>query len=387
MKNNRLRNIISLCAILVIIPILTGYIIYKSVNASPSNTISPTTVAAQSPTPTIPVIPTVPPEDLVKYTGVVEHIFFHPLIAYPNRAFDNDYMTKGYNDYFVTVSEFNKIIESLYKKDYILIDINTMFKMKTVNGREVLKKKTLMLPKGKKPVVISVDDINYYPYMIENGNVFKLVQDKDGSIATYSKDDKGEVVISHDNEIVPLLDKFVEEHPDFSMNGAKGLLCLTGYEGILGYRTDNLDDPKIGDIINEVKPIVERLKQTGWVFGSHSYGHINVPVVSYSKVVQDTKKWQKEVESIVGPTAIYIYPYGARVYPDDSKYKYLQSMGFDMFCAVGSSSYIKYEKDSIMQDRMHIDGIGLHYQARLYTHMFSSKKILDPVRPPFPANM
>ena len=29
----------------------------------------------------------------------------------------------------------------------------------------------------------------------------------------------------------------MEEHPDFSPFGAKGCLSLTGYEGILGYRT------------------------------------------------------------------------------------------------------------------------------------------------------
>mgnify|MGYP000718429092 FL=1 len=34
--------------------------------------------------------------------------------------------------------------------------------------------------------------------------------------------------------MVPLIDRFVEEHPDFSYRGAKGIVALTGYNGILG---------------------------------------------------------------------------------------------------------------------------------------------------------
>ena len=37
--------------------------------------------------------------------------------------------------------------------------------------------------------------------------------------------------------MVPLIDAFVKKHPDFSYRGAKGTLALTGYNGVLGYRT------------------------------------------------------------------------------------------------------------------------------------------------------
>lgn len=39
---------------------------------------------------------------------------------------------------------------------------------------------------------------------------------------------------------MPILNKFVKEHPDFSLNGEKGVVALTGYEGVLGYRTNEL---------------------------------------------------------------------------------------------------------------------------------------------------
>ena len=50
-------------------------------------------------------------------------------------------------------------------------------------------------------------------------------------------EDDGSVSVG-DYDLVPLLDAFVEAHPDFSYHGRKGVLAMTGYEGVLGYRTD-----------------------------------------------------------------------------------------------------------------------------------------------------
>ena len=48
--------------------------------------------------------------------------------------------------------------------------------------------------------------------------------------------------------MVPLIDRFVEEHPDFSYRGAKGIVALTGYNGILGYRTDSSYETRPDDL-------------------------------------------------------------------------------------------------------------------------------------------
>ena len=65
--------------------------------------------------------PTVMPEggarDGVTYAawdGIVEHLFFHPVVAYPELAFDGDAQDIGIDDYMVTVGEFNKILQSVY---------------------------------------------------------------------------------------------------------------------------------------------------------------------------------------------------------------------------------------------------------------------------------
>ena len=75
--------------------------------------------------------PTVMPEggvrdgvNYVAYNGVVEHLFFHPVIAYPEQAFDGDHMSDGYDDWMVTVGEYNKILQSVYEKGFVLVDIS-----------------------------------------------------------------------------------------------------------------------------------------------------------------------------------------------------------------------------------------------------------------------
>ena len=71
----------------------------------------------------------------------------------------------------------------------------------------------------------------YYDYMRQNGFPYKLVI-KDGQIWSFGLDPKGTPVYSQELDAIPILDNFVKQHPDFSLNGAKGCLCLTGYEGI-----------------------------------------------------------------------------------------------------------------------------------------------------------
>lgn len=315
--------------------------------------------------------------ELVAYNGPVQHIFFHPLIAYPELTFDGDAQEKGFNDYFTTIDEFNKVIEALYEKDYILIDINMLVEEIDEEGVKTVKRSQLMLPEGKKPLIISIDDMNYYDYMRENGTIYKLILDDKGELATYSINPNGEEEIAYDNEIVPLLDKFVEEHPDFSFEGAKGVIALTGYEGILGYRTNELDSPKLEEEKKDAMAVVEKLKEMGWTFASHGYGHLDASKTSLSKLVADTNRWKAEVESLIGPTRVYIYPYGSRVLPGDPKFDSLVDAGFTILSAVGSQAYEKMAPNALMQDRRHIDGIGLIQQRERFLDLFDSHELID----------
>ena len=151
----------------------------------------------------------------VPYDGIVEHLFFHPIIAYPELAFDGDAQANGLDDFMVTVDEFNRILDNVYEKGYILVDIGDVWSETTgEDGQPKMVRNTLYLPEGKKPLVFSYDDTNYSPYMLENGLTYKLILGEDGKVWSWGLDPQGNEVVSRDLDAIPILDKFVrsEEH-------------------------------------------------------------------------------------------------------------------------------------------------------------------------------
>lgn len=392
----------------------------KTPTPTPSQSPTAGTPAPTAPTETDPSpSPAVDPEDAVRNywkpeqltqewgpNQVVEHLFFHPVIAYPEFAFTSSTISesqkKGLDDYMVTADEYKKILQSLYDNDYILVNMCDVWSEYTnENGEQRMQRNTLKLPEGKKPLVFSFDDVNYYDYMLAEGFMSKLILGEDGDVWAYGVNPlTSEEVITQDLDSTTILDKFVREHPDFSLNGAKGCYSLTGYQGILGYRTQNdidiaANDParpafdaKRQSEIDAVKPIIQRLKDTGWTFGSHTWGHIRLPVQSMESLQRDTLRWQEEVGTLVGPTNIIFYPFGGR--PDGDKdqgesygaqFKWLQSQGFRIFASVGINSYsqIKTTISAVICDRLHPDGTTLRggRSRGWYIQFYDSKDIID----------
>lgn len=349
-----------------------------------------------------PATPGFDPESVnwVVWDGVVEHLFFHPVVAYPELAFDGDNQANGIDDWMVTVGEYNKILQSVYDNGYVLVDISQVWEEATDEaGNPVMRRSELKVPEGKKPLILSYDDVNYYPYMLKDGFTHKLILGDDGAIWSQGLDPNGQEVISQDLDAVTILDKFVREHPDFSPYGYKGCLSLTGYCGILGYRTmTEKEDQSAAHEANRqkeieaVKPIIQALKDTGWTFGSHTWGHINLATKPLETVQADTRRWADEVGSLVGPTNILFYPHGARPDGDDVQqtgpvFQYLHDQGFRIFCSVGISSYssIKSGLDAVICDRLHPDGTTLRGSEKVlgwYAQFYDAKEIIDlDVRP------
>ena len=258
-------------------------------------------------------------------TKTIPHVFFHSLIVDTDRCFDGEPDEDGYNLYMTTVYEFNAMLEQMYERGYVLVGIHDIAKL-TVdeNGKEVYRQGDIYLPEGKIPVVMSQDDVNYYEYMVDSdgdrepdaggdGFASKLLL-KNGTVVCEYTTAEGETVYG-DYDLVPILERFVEEHPDFSYRGAKAIIALTGYEGVYGYRTHPEWKELLGDVayqkeVKDAKDLTAWLKENGWEIASHSYGHPGYGNISVEKLIADVQKWEDQVQPIVGDTDIFIYPYG-----------------------------------------------------------------------------
>jgi hypothetical protein len=252
------------------------------------------------------------------------------------------------------------------------------------NGQGV--KKELLLPKGKKPLIFSFDDVNYDTKKLGRGMVDKIILDNEGNLATFTQNAKNQV--SYDNECILILENFIKKHPDFSFNNAKGLLCLTGYDGILGYRTYKTSENRETEI-EKVKLVVQKLIQNGWEFASHSYGHYHMSSISEEGFLKDVARWKDEVESLVGKSAIYVYPYGEYEIANEQKQKTtkhlaLEKAGFELYLGVGQKYFFGYapfhiEKSDrvLFMDRYPIDGNNLRKNHKEYKKFFNSYEVYD----------
>ena len=147
----------------------------------------------------------------------VTHVFFHTLIVDTSKAFDGDSDEAGYNQMMTTVSEFNKIMQSMYDKGYVLVSPHDMA---VVNEDGTMSRGKIMLPPGKKAFVLSQDDVSYYHYMDGDGFASKMVLDENGDVKCEYIQDDGTVLVG-DYDMVPLLDGFVKANPAFSYHGRK----------------------------------------------------------------------------------------------------------------------------------------------------------------------
>ena len=352
------------------------------------------------------------PVDIDKVT----HVFYHSLVVDPELCFANqetDPQAVGNNQWMTTIEEFNKITQSMYDRGYVLVDLHDLVEETTdENGIVHFKKGTIMLPPDKKAFVLSIDDLSYYHSYDGYGYASKMVIDENGKPkCEYIKRD-GTTVVG-DFDVIPLMDKFLEEHPDASYKGAKGTIALTGYNGILGYRTD-ISYQTVPDDINQdkkkwlqehpdfdldteranAKAVADAIKADGWKFASHTWGHLKVGEASMERIQTDTQKWKENVEPLVGATDTIIFAHGQDLAewvtgytPDNAKFNYLKEQGFNYFCNVDSKQYsVQIEDNYFRQGRRNLDGYRIYFNTTgemdSVSDLFNASDVIDPKRPP-----
>ena len=347
---------------------------------------------------------------LVSYDKMsqITHVFFHTLVVDENRAFDGDYRTKGYNLYMTTVNEFIQMMESMYERGYVLVSPYDVAYEVTDESGTHFTYGDIRLPEGKIPFVMSQDDVNYYGYMIgdedpelerpsvanANGDGFahKIIIGDDGYPTCEYYDASGNLLVGS-YDLVPILEDFIQEHPDFSYHGARAVLGMTGYEGVFGYRTkpghkDFLGEEAYQKEVEQAKEVAQCLRDHGWILASHSYGHPSMGNIAPEKVAADTQKWESTVESIIGSCDIILYPNGSDVAGiekytmDNEKFKILYDSGIRYFYNVDSTvAWCQLGDNYFRGGRRNLDGFRMYNNPDMLDDLFDARAIFSSARP------
>lgn len=327
----------------------------------------------------------------------VTHVFFHTLVIDEAKAFDGDSDEAGYNQVMTTKDEFLKILDSMYERGFVLVRLHDMAEMAAGENGTKMTRKTILLPEGKKPFVMSQDDVCYCEYMDGDGFATRMVIGDDGKPTCEMKMDDGTVQRGA-FDLVPILEEYIQEHPDFSYKGARAVIAFTGYQGILGYRTapSYSDSPTYEEDRQSAAAVAQCLRDNGWELASHSWGHRDLGTIEWDKFKADCDKWDNEVRSLIGPTDIILFPFGADVsdwHPyqnDNERFRYLKSLGFSYFCNVDSSQYwVQVGDDFLRQGRRNLDGFrmwkdieaGSDTSKRKLDDLFRAEDVFSPNRP------
>lgn len=327
----------------------------------------------------------------------VVNLSFHLLIVDPNRAFRHEGYGDSFRRNFITVTEFHNILQQLYSNGYVLVDADNLF---TYSSTEGYAAKTLYLPQGKKPLMLTQTHVNYYTYMTD-GNGDGLV-DKDGAgfASRLIVDDTGKLTCEYVDaqgqtltgayDMVPILEEFIAAHPDFSYQGARATLAVSGYDGLLGYRTDPETVQKISQEyydqqLAELPAVVNALRDAGYAIACYTYNNLAYGNLSAAKIKEDLDKWKAEVTPLLGEIDTLVFAKESDIsdtqdaYSGD-KFDILYGMGMRYFLGFGSTPWVTVNQDTVRQGRILVDGNRLKNNASVYEGIFDAASVLDPSR-------
>jgi hypothetical protein len=331
----------------------------------------------------------------ISWNRAIEHITMRPIIIDTARAFDNDIYAKQADSLMITADEFKAILSQLLANDYILVPGDSFISEKG-------KYTPILIPEGKKPLVLVIESFAYSPLRAESGTAECLELTDQNKIAGVLTDHiTGSKEILEANSEIGLLNAFCREHPEFSYDGAKATLAITANRSIFGHvysqtsldnwneerRQLNLAPLELSQdelMINraKIKEIADELRIEGYTLASNTWGGINIPNSNLEAIVKDLKKWQDEVEPLIGKVRVLHYPNGDHVFSDSTRLSLLTDAGFCILSGYGDKAYMVSGKGHVHTDKVYIGGDELRKpQRQNLGRFFDSDTILSSSRP------
>lgn len=333
--------------------------------------------------------------------GKIVHLSTHMLIHESGRAFSNKEYGSTFKYNNITTTEFANILDSLYENNYILVGMDDIVEaVPGENGAVTLKAKTLYLPEGKIPFMLT-ETYNSPSYIYDNdgngtrdyasGFAHKMLIDPETGKLTSEITNQQDKVVNGDFNLVLILENFIQEHPDFSYKGARATLAITGKNAIFGYYTNPKYKEALGEAdynkeVESAKELAEELKALGYTFACYTYGNRSYGKMPIAEIQEDLDAWKKEVEPILGPVDTLVFAMNSDIVGSDEeytggKYEALAAAGFRYFmgfCGETSSTpWAQLSGNYFRQGRVIINGNSLISNPDLYKGIFDAVAVKD----------
>lgn len=316
---------------------------------------------------------------IYRYEGDIPNFCFTNLVVDPSLAFDGDDYDSTYRNNMITLTEFQNILQTLYENNYILIDLHDLAD-ETTDGKNItMTQNNPEVPNGKKPIVLSIDNLSYASVRNGDGVATGLAIDENGMVAAKYTDENGHDLVGA-YDVVPVLEAFLKEHPDFSYQGARGVISVAGVGGIFGYGVDESADNYEANR-KTVQEIAAALKDEGWTYASTGYNYQYLGTLSYDQLDQELSKWQEVSGELLGDCDTLLYPYGSEVDYTTEKGTLLTEDGFRYLIGLwAEGDHLEVNDQYLRQTRKNITGMLLTTSPDCVSSYINVSDILDPAR-------
>lgn len=325
--------------------------------------------------------------------NAIKNLSFHVLLEDPARAYADTGeggLAASYNKNFVSTSEFKKILNDLYSNGYVLVDFDSFA---VLNSDQILPE-PVYLPEGKKPFMLTETLVNYLNYMVDGnkdgvpdaggkGFANKLVLDGNGDIKAEYVDASGNTLVG-DYDLVPILESFIKEHPDFSYRGARATLAVTGSEGIFGYRINTSNISSKGQTYYDeqvagAKQIVQALRDKGYTLACYSFNNEDYSKINANQILADLQNWASQIAPVIGSVNTFVFARESNItdYGTGNAFNTMYSAGFRYFVSNGNEAYTEVRSNYVRQNRLMVTGKTMAYNSSWFTGMFDCAAILD----------
>lgn len=337
--------------------------------------------------------------------GTIPNLSFQMLIADTQRAFSpEESYASSYKSNFITTSEFTNILHQLYENDYILVDMDDIVKEETdSDGNVYYTTNDLYLPVGKKPVMITQTQVNYYMYMVDKdkdgfadqdgaGFANKLVVDENGNLACEIVNADGSVSTGA-YDLIPILESFIATHPDFSYRGARATIAVSGCEGIFGYRissyfsSDEYPATFRDQQIEDAKIVLQALKDSGYEIACYTYENVAYGTMDLAAMNADMNNWLSDIFPVLGSVDTFVFAKNSDISNvgtlySGEKFNSLMNLGFKHYLGFSESGspWLVVADNYMRQGRLMVSGDNLANNPQWFVEMFDAESVLDPDR-------